>query len=226
MRKISTLIFIVTSILFSSCSNKEYGEELSKDGVQLFYTDKVTKEEANNLLSYLVEEGFSDGTTKTVQLNKSGNTYEFRMVVKKGIEQDEEYITLFKDLTLELSESVFNYNPVDIHLCDDELETIRIIPMYQNNLNHKNRKAKDINLNRRTNKSQNKYPEIITTNFMEGCLEEGNVDLCECMLEKIEANYTLDEFIEIADQMERNITSDETREFMNKIALDCVELSY
>ena len=228
MRKISTLIFIVTSILFSSCSNKEYGEELSKDGVQLFYTDKVTKEEANNLLSYLVEEGFSDGTTKTVQLNKSGNTYEFRMVVKKGIEQDEEYITLFKDLTLELSERVFNNNPVDLHLCDEELETIRVIPMnylddkYEDNSNSS--QTFDKNEERNQNYSQNSYPKDLVQNFMNECMKNGGSQTrCSCALNKIEEKYNLSEYLEIENAMKNNNTPKEFLNFIQSVQSECSE---
>ena len=48
-------------------------------------------------------------------------------MIKKGIEQDESMILLAKMLAIELSENVFNNAPVDIHLCDEHLETIRVI---------------------------------------------------------------------------------------------------
>ena len=62
-----------------------------------------------------------------MQINKTGNTYEFRMVVKKGMEKDEEVIQLFKIFSIELSEDVFNGYAVDVHLCDEYLETLRVV---------------------------------------------------------------------------------------------------
>lgn len=72
---------------------------------------------------------FADGSEKTVQINKSNNTYEFRLVVKKGIEQDQEYIDMFKVFAADLSTDVFNGEQVDVHLCDEYLNTLRVTPM-------------------------------------------------------------------------------------------------
>ena len=44
----------------------------------------------------MVDSEFFNGELKTVQLDKTGNTYNFRMVIKKGIEKDEENIEIFK----------------------------------------------------------------------------------------------------------------------------------
>lgn len=119
--------FLVLSSAPLSSFLSSYGTELTFNGGQLFYTSSVTEAEAKKLGQYLVENGFFDGNLKTVQINKSGNTYEFRMVVKKGIEQDESMVLAAKMLAIELSESVFNNAPVDIHFCDERLETIRVI---------------------------------------------------------------------------------------------------
>lgn len=110
-----------------SNSNSSYGKENDYNGVQLFHTNTVTDDEAEELGRYLVESEFADGQPKTVQINRSGNTYEFRMVVKKGIEQDQEFVNVAKMMAAELSEKVFNGNQVDIHFCDENLETLRVI---------------------------------------------------------------------------------------------------
>ena len=107
----------------------DYGTEKSFDGVQLWYTSIITEKEADAMGNYLIESGFSDGMEKTVQLNKSGNTYEFRMVVKTGIEQDQEYAELGKLLATEISTFVFNREPVDVHFCDENFKTLRVLLM-------------------------------------------------------------------------------------------------
>jgi hypothetical protein len=86
-------------------------------------------DEVNKLGEYLVDSGFADGETKSVQLNKSGKTYEFRMVVKKGIEQDQEYKNLGKMLGAEISADVFGGAQVDTHFCDENFKTLIVLPM-------------------------------------------------------------------------------------------------
>jgi hypothetical protein len=121
---------VIVSVILSSCTN--YGKEKNFNGVQLFYTSTITDTEANLLGNYLVESEFADGEPKTVQLNKSGNTYEFRMVVKKGIEQDQEYTEIGKLMAAEISSEVFNGKQVDVHFCDENLRTLRVMPMSTN----------------------------------------------------------------------------------------------
>ncbi|MDR2313077.1 MAG: hypothetical protein LBE02_00915 [Spirochaetaceae bacterium] len=115
------------SLLTISCSS--YGEQKTFNGTQVFYTSAVTLSDVDRLGEYLVDSGFADGEEKSVQLNKTGNTYEFRMVVKKGIEQDQEYRNLGKLLAAEISENCFNGSQVDTHFCDENLKTLIVLPM-------------------------------------------------------------------------------------------------
>ncbi len=125
MKKLIAALFIVSFII--SCAN--YGKEKTFNGVQLFYTSSISEAEADSLGNFLIQSEFADGSEKTVQLTKSGNTYEFRMVVKKGIETDNEFAKIFKQFASDLSEYVFNGAQVDLHGCDDNLETLRVYPM-------------------------------------------------------------------------------------------------
>lgn len=128
--QVRTFIFPATILmiflLISGCGGG-YGSELKFNGGQLFYTTALSKDSAEKLGNYLVKIGFFNGDLKTVQINKSGSTFEFRMVVKKGIEQDQELIKSFKLFCKELSDDVFNSAQVDIHLCDEHLKTIRVV---------------------------------------------------------------------------------------------------
>ena len=128
MQKILAIVgFAIFCSLLSGCS--DHGKEKTFNGVQLFHTSDITDSEATKLGNYLVKSGFADGVPKTVQLNKSGDTYEFRMVVKKGIEQDQEYCNLGKLMAAELSSELFNGKSVDVHFCDENLETLKVLPM-------------------------------------------------------------------------------------------------
>lgn len=112
-------------LLLASCSN--YGTKLDFNGVELYYTKNVEEADANKLGKYLVDTEFADGNEKSVQLNKKGSTWEFRLVVKKGMDQDEEYVAIAKEFAAQLSADVFDNEQVDIHLCDDKLKTLRVV---------------------------------------------------------------------------------------------------
>lgn len=129
IRQRKILYFVVTTLLFSGLSGcgQNYGTMMEFNGGELYYTSNVSQVEASRLGSYLVSSQFFDGTRKTVQLDNNAGTYEFRMVVKKGIESDQEFLQLFKLFAAELSRDVFGGSQVDIHLCDERLETLRVV---------------------------------------------------------------------------------------------------
>ena len=47
--------------------------------------------------------------------------------MKKGIELDEEAVQQFKGLALKLRLMVFDGAEVEVHLCDDQLKTVRVV---------------------------------------------------------------------------------------------------
>lgn len=109
---------------------QSYGQLLILDNIELYYTDKVTKQNAEKLGNFLLESGFNNsGGTKTVQLTKEGNTYQFRMVVLEGFDQDEYYEEIARDFAVYISEYVFDGKPVEMHLCNEYLETLKIVKM-------------------------------------------------------------------------------------------------
>ncbi|MBC8044956.1 MAG: hypothetical protein IAF08_16075 [Rhizobacter sp.] len=103
------------------------GKALEFNGGELYYTKAVTEAEARKLGDYLVEGKFFDGTKKSAQLNKEGAAYEFRVVVKDGAEKDEQNAVLFQQIAQELSQNVFGGAAVNVHLCDAQLKTLRVI---------------------------------------------------------------------------------------------------
>ncbi|HQU55392.1 MAG: hypothetical protein KDC59_23235 [Saprospiraceae bacterium] len=121
------LLLVLSTLFIVACG--DLGTEKNYNGTQLFYTSDITDAEADKVGEYLVSSGFADGQEKTVQLAKTGGTYEFKMVVKKGLEQDQEYATLFKNFAAEMSRDVFGGAQVDLHACDENLETLRVFPM-------------------------------------------------------------------------------------------------
>ncbi len=103
------------------------GTELTFNGGQIFYQAPVTEAEANRLGKYLVDNQFFDGTPKSVQIKKSADTYDFRMVVTAGYNPDQDQINMFKQFGSQLSKEVFIGAAVTISLCDGQLRTLRTI---------------------------------------------------------------------------------------------------
>jgi hypothetical protein len=103
------------------------GQKLDFNGGELYYTSNVTEAEAQKLGKFLVDNEFYDGNPKTVQLNKEGDTYQFRMVIKKGLENDPGTLISIKAMLSLISTQVFNNANVVAHLCDEYLTTIKVV---------------------------------------------------------------------------------------------------
>jgi len=130
-RWLFAFIFSFVFLLTLACDNLgalNWGTKKTFKGFEVYYTSAVTEKEADKLGAWLIANEWADGEEKTAQLTKTGKTYEVKMVVKKGIEQDQEFIDAFKALAIHLKFEVFDGQAVDIHLCDDWLKTLRVVP--------------------------------------------------------------------------------------------------
>lgn len=105
----------------------EFGTKLMFNGGELYYTKNVTEAETRKLGSYLVAEHFFDGRGKSVQLDKSGSTYQFRMVSIPEMQNNEQFLNTMKTATAEISRDVFNNAPTEVHVCDNQFKTLRVI---------------------------------------------------------------------------------------------------
>ncbi len=122
-----TTVLVLTVLLAVGLACSSYGTKLDFNNGELYYTDNVTEADARKLGDYLVKSGFFDGRKITVQLDKAGATYQFRMVVVKEKQNDEATALLMKTFAGEISEEVFNDAPTELHICDDQLKTIRVL---------------------------------------------------------------------------------------------------
>lgn len=126
MKTIFKIAAIFSLVLLFACSG--YGEKVSYDGTEIYYTEGVSKEVADKTGAYLEEMGFTDGTPKSVQLAKEEN-YHFKMVVQQQYAQDTTKDINFKALGFLLSQEVFDGEPLKFHICDNTFETIRTFPI-------------------------------------------------------------------------------------------------
>lgn len=120
-------ILSVALLLVVGLACQGYGTKLMFNGGELYYTSNVTEADAKKLGDYLVKEGFFDGKTKTVQLDKEGSTYQFRMVVQPEKQNDEATMALMKTFAGQVSADVFGNAPTELHVCDEHLKTLRVI---------------------------------------------------------------------------------------------------
>ena len=139
------VLFILLFMSFALLSEAHYGKSkttteasqshdpIKINQLEVYYTDTVTNNEAVKLANYLAKVNYGTETKATVQLNKEDGIYQCRMAVLPDFINDPEIIKKMQDGTVELSNDVFNGSPVDIHFCDDQMITKRIISFQNNN---------------------------------------------------------------------------------------------
>ena len=137
MKIYNSILFLFFVFILISCGNKkdekvaEVGPTTGlqkipfKESILFYDSANVTKYDANKLVEYLDKHQINEGNIFI--LNKSGKTFEFKIIIKKGLEQDQETITAMKLLAASISNDAFNGSPVDIHLCDDKFNLIRVV---------------------------------------------------------------------------------------------------
>jgi hypothetical protein len=119
------LLFLLSMFINSSCNQK--GGKLDLNNGTLIYTEDVDSKVAHKLGSYLNEQGFFSDEKKSVKLDLKGDTWQFMMVLKEGAENDDQYSYLLGIFAKQLSRDVFNNEPVDIHICNNKLESLKVV---------------------------------------------------------------------------------------------------
>lgn len=129
LKKTFYYLLVIIFIPIFSCGDCNfdmgYGEKLTFGSKQeIYYKDGATEDHARKLGNYFKETGFFDGKSpKSVQIIKSGESFQIRFVIKKDLWKDQKTIKNFMFMGKEISQNVFDKSPVDVHLCDDQLET-------------------------------------------------------------------------------------------------------
>lgn len=129
MKQNKIFLFSLILLTFVVACNP-YGKKKTYGNLDLYYTKNVTEEEVDRLGHYLLESGFADREgkgEKTVQLNKENGKYQFRAVIKKEFRNNPDYELILRLFANELKESVFDNKELEIHNCDEELKTIKVL---------------------------------------------------------------------------------------------------
>lgn len=123
----------LTFIAYLIISTKNIPESSLKiNDDELYYTKNVQIEEVNKLGNYLTEGGMfvKDENKISVKIDKRNNTYIFSFPIEKEFLNDNQNNLLFKTIGEGISKDVFNNSPVEVHLCDNRLNTLKIISIY------------------------------------------------------------------------------------------------
>jgi hypothetical protein len=120
------VLFVILISYVGSMVRSPYGNRLEYNGRELYYTSSVTEAQARKLAEYLVSIGFFNGNRYSVQLNKGGSIYEVRVWTKEGTEKNSG-IASDKNLCRFISLNVFDGKPVEVHLCDTNMKTLRVL---------------------------------------------------------------------------------------------------
>ena len=126
-KNILTTILVLTLLLTVGLACTGHGTKLEFNNGELYYTDNVTEADAKKLGDYLVKNRFFSGRKITVQIDKAGATYQFRMVVVPEKQNDELTFMVLKAFVRGISKDVFDGAPTELHICDDGLKTLKVL---------------------------------------------------------------------------------------------------
>lgn len=102
------------------------GRRLPFGKCEVFFTTGVEQAEAQKLGELLVREKYFSDRPATVQVRKQNQRYELRCVVRADAAANPE-VAGWEDLGNTVSRECFRAFPVDIHLCDENLKTLRVV---------------------------------------------------------------------------------------------------
>ncbi len=133
----SLIICLFVAVAITACTNN--GKKVSKDYLEVYYKDGATEEQAQKTLDYFLPLWKDEGEKtkpKSIQLTKSGDTVNFRMVSNMDVmgKMDE---NVFYSTGNELSAAIFKGAPVNVILTNDKFETVRTYPFKKIELGEK-----------------------------------------------------------------------------------------
>ena len=97
------------------------------DDAYLHYTEAVTEAEAEQMRRFFLSYGgFSDGEKHFV-LDKIDGRFQYKIEIFKELQEDRAYLDLLRNLAHSLSVEAFEGQGVDIHICDENFATVKVV---------------------------------------------------------------------------------------------------
>lgn len=127
-------VVLFAVVALSSCHPFGKLKKFNDGGIEVYYTSNVTENETDKFGHYMENEwpSRSKDNPMSFQLNKSGKTYIVKFVAKEEAlarDDKEDVIGTFERLGGRWSREVFDGAKVEVHLCDEHLETQKVVPM-------------------------------------------------------------------------------------------------
>jgi hypothetical protein len=121
------MIMAVASMFLVACN--DYGKKKTFGKGDLYYTENITESEADSALEFFKEMKYlSDDKSTSMQIDKQNGIYKIRLVVGDEYQNtDTSLDNQFKLVSTLASMKVFDGKPVEVDLCDDQLETKRTL---------------------------------------------------------------------------------------------------
>lgn len=124
------LVLAVVALGGAGCDGRTappLGARLPVGRCELYHTPEVAAADAARVGAVLVREKLFADRPATAQIRCKGRRYELRVVVRPGAEGDPA-TRGWRALGEAVARDCFGSSPVDIHLCDERLATLRVVP--------------------------------------------------------------------------------------------------
>ncbi len=118
---------IVAWLVFSGAG---YGKKVDVGLWEVYYKDGADQGEARRLGEYLRRNVAQGTNRRTVQLVKIDNTYRVRIVISAQGVHDPKIQQSWRATGADVKSQVFQNQPLEVHLCDRNLETKKVLNPY------------------------------------------------------------------------------------------------
>ncbi|SHJ24888.1 hypothetical protein SAMN02745163_01558 [Clostridium cavendishii DSM 21758] len=123
---IISVLLLVLSIVAIIYSSYIPDKSITYDKSQIYYTNNVTKSEAQKLGDYLKEQGvFSSNSESDMKIDKKKDVYIFSLIINDDSINNKEVTDSMPLISKELSENVFNNKKVQVDLCDTRFKVLK-----------------------------------------------------------------------------------------------------
>lgn len=124
--------FIVVELVKATLlSSAEMGNKVVFNNGELYYSSSVSETHVNQLGNYLIRAGIFGGDQVSAKLDKKGSTYQVRLIVREGVVMNPRVLTGMQHLASGISRQVFGGAQVEVHLCNSQFETLRVVSSTQ-----------------------------------------------------------------------------------------------
>ena len=132
-RRYSLIGSVILLILLTGCGSSETkatqlkGTRLAFGQGEVYYEDGVDPSQARKVGELIAKRKPFEGQRATIQVQRHGPRYWLRCVVRPDAERDTPY-RAWRELGEAVSKECFHGAPVDLELCDDKMNVLRLVP--------------------------------------------------------------------------------------------------